>query len=150
MKSIAMRYQSIDELLTELLVIKDIYICGRMNKAICESVEARGEEPKSSRDNWTRYQKLSKEYISNSVNELFEKQAVFREEIAEHGEESLFVVLDSSYVDFDEGLLNEMMIDFYGDKNCVGFASAYNYFAEDFNALINEHLSPRLTKENDF
>lgn len=141
---LTMRYQSIDELLTELLVIKDIYICGRMNKAICESVTARGQEPKSSKDNWKRYQKLSQEYISNSVNELYEKQDIFNEEISEQGQEALFVVLDSSYIDFDEGLLNEMMIDFYGDKNCVGFASAYNYFAEDFNSLIKEYLLSEL------
>ena len=49
-------------------------------------------------------------------------------------------VFDTSYSDFDEDLMNDMMLDFYGGKDSIAFASSYNYFSEDFNALLSEFI----------
>ena len=35
------------------------------------------------------------------------------------------------------------MEEFFGSKHTIGFVSAYNDFAEDFNALISEFLVVR-------
>ena len=49
-------------------------------------------------------------------------------------------VFDTSYADFDEDLINDMMSDFYGGKDSIAFASSYNYFSEDFNAILSEFI----------
>jgi hypothetical protein len=133
--------EKIEELLTELLVIKDIYICGRMNQAICHAVVSNGRKPKKSKETWQRYEQLSSGYIKDSIAELFSRGDDLTEILEICGPVSLNVIFDSSYQDFDSDLVNEMMLDFYGGRDSVGFASAYNYYAEDFNAFLAEFIS---------
>ncbi len=129
-----------EDLLTEILVIKDLYVCGRMNQSICSAVMTAGQENQFSSGNWEEYESLSTSYVNDSISELFFREDEIKETIKKFGPVSANVVFDTSYNDFDDELMNEMMIDFYGDKDSVAFASSYNYFAEDFNAILAEFI----------
>lgn len=130
----------LNELLTELLVIKDLYICGRMNQAICRAVVASGNRPSYSEDTWERYEALSESYTHDSIIELNDRRNEILENIEEFGPVSMHVVLNTNYRDFDEELINDMMRDAYGDVDSIAFASAYSSSADDFNALLEEYL----------
>lgn len=135
-----MEEQTIDELLTELLIIKDLYICGRMNQAICASVTAGSSKPKKSKENWVKYEELSDSYVNDSIQELMSREQFLIEKIEEFGPISLEVVYDTIYDEFDEELINDMMLDYYGGKDTVDFAIAYNQYSCDFNAILSEHV----------
>lgn len=135
-----MANSGIEELLTEILVIKDLYICGRMNQSICLAVVTAGQEDQFTSGNWAEYEELSNSYVNDSIAELFFREDEIKETIKKFGPVSANLLFDTSYNDFDEELINEMMLDFYGDKDTVAFASSYNYFAEDFNALLSEFV----------
>jgi len=135
-----MPYSNIEELLTEILVIKDLYVCGRMNQSICYAVVSAGQHKSFSNKNWHEYEKLSDSYVKDSLSELLFRQEDLLEKLSECGPVSANVVFDTSYADFDEDLINEMMTDFYGSKDSIAFASTYNYFSEDFNAILSEFI----------
>lgn len=135
-----MAYSKIEELLSELLVIKDLYICGRMNQSICHAFVGSGQDSSFSSNNWTQYEELSDSYVKDSISELFYRREDIIEKVSESGPVSVNVVLDTCYMDFDEDLMNDMMLDFFGDRDSIAFASSYNYFSEDFNALLNEFV----------
>jgi hypothetical protein len=135
-----MAYSKIEELLTELLVIKDLYICGRMNQSICHAFVGTGQAKGFSKKNWKEYEDLSKSYVEDSISELFQRREDIIAKVANCGQVSANVVFDTCYFDFDEELMNDMMIDFFGDKDSIAFASSYNYFSEDFNALLAEFI----------
>jgi len=138
-----MARSSIEELLTEILVIKDLYICGRMNQSICFAVVGAGQEKGFTKGNWQEYEELSESYIKDSIAELFYRQEELIEKLEEFGAISANIVFDTCYLDFDDELINDMMTDFYGGKDSVAFASSYNYFSEDFNACFC-HFSTHL------
>ncbi len=133
-----MRKQNIDELITEILVIKDIYVCGRLNQAICSAVELSGSKPKCSRDSWDKYAGLSLAYRDDSVCEIAERQEEIEDKIEDSGFNSLQSVFNTTALDFDEELVNDMMSDFYGTRNSLNFAQSYSRYAEDFNAILSE------------
>lgn len=133
-----MRKQNLDELITEILVIKDIYVCGRLNQSICEAVSLSGSKPKCSRTSWEKYEGLSVAYRDDSVCEIAERQEVIRDRVEECGLVSLESVFNTTAVDFDEELVNDMMRDFYGSKDSLHFAQSYIRYAEDFNAILSE------------
>lgn len=135
-----MANSSIEELLTEILVIKDLYVCGRMNQSICHAVVGAGDKEQFSAKNWTQYEDLSDSYVKDSISELLFRRDDIVEQVAQCGPVSVNVIYDTSYVDFDDDLINDMMQDFYGSKDSVAFASSYNYFAEDFNAILSEFV----------
>jgi hypothetical protein len=135
-----MARSSIEELLTEILVIKDLYICGRMNQSICFAVVGAGQEKGFTKGNWQEYEELSESYIKDSIAELFYRQEELIEKLEEFGSISANIVFDTCYLDFDDELINDMMTDFYGGKDSVAFASSYNYFSEDFNAIFAEFV----------
>ena len=139
-----MAYSKIEELLSELLVIKDLYICGRMNQSICHAFVGSGQDSNFSTNNWSQYEELSDSYVEDSISELFHRREDIIERVAQCGPVSANVVLDTCYMDFDEDLMNEMMTDFYGNKDSIAFASSYNYFSEDFNALLSEFVITEL------
>ena len=139
-----MAYSKIEELLSELLVIKDLYICGRMNQSICHAFVGSGQDVNFSTKNWEQYEELSDSYVEDSISELFHRREDIINKVGECGPVSANVVLDTCYMDFDEDLMNEMMIDFYGHKDSIAFASSYNYFSEDFNALLSEFVITEL------
>lgn len=130
----------IDELLTEILVIKDLYICGRMNQSICLAVVGAGQDGHFSSNNWNQYEKLSDSYVNDSIAELVSRREDILDKVDEVGPVSANIVFDTSYNDFDEDLINDMMQDFYGGKDSIAFASSYNYFCEDFNAILSEFI----------
>ncbi len=133
-----MRKQNLDELITEILVIKDIYVCGRLNQAICEAVSLSGSKPKCSRASWEKYEGLSVAYRDDSVSEVAEREAQILDRIDESGLISLESVFNTTAVDFDQELVNDMMQDFYGSKDSLHFAQSYIKYAEDFNAILSE------------
>lgn len=135
-----MQRPALDELLTETLVIKDLYICGRMNQGICNAVVKSGNKSRYSESNWKRYEDLSEAYRNDSINELFDRRDNLAEGIEAFGPVTLELVLDTTYEDFDEDLINDMMQDFYGGRDTVAFATSYNRYAEDFNALVSEFV----------
>lgn len=135
-----MSKQELDEILTEILVIKDIYICGRMNQAICSAVVKNSLKPKYSRNNWDRYEELSNAYRDDSIGELLARRDELLVNIEENGLLTVDLILGSSYKDFDDDLMNEMMKDFYGGKDTIAFATCYSEYAEDFNAILSEYL----------
>ena len=130
----------IDELLTEILVIKDLYICGRMNQSICLAVVGSGQENHFSSNNWDQYEELSNSYVNDSIEELVARRDEILDKIKDIGPISANIVFDTNYNDFDDELINEMMQDFYGGKDSIAFASSYNYFCEDFNAILSEFI----------
>jgi len=135
-----MQNHSVDELVTELLVIKDIYICGRMNQAICNTVNEAGTNVHCSQDNWKKYEKLSAAYRDDSVCELAIRKETIDDHIEENGLVAVDPILNTTYDEFDEELINDMMRDYYGSKDSIAFAKAYNHCSEDFNALICEFI----------
>lgn len=135
-----MASSKIEELLSEVLVIKDLYVCGRMNQAICYAVVGAGQEKNFSKKNWNVYEELSTNYIKDSVSELVHRRDELVNELEKVGPVTANIVFDTSYADFDEELINDMMTDFYGGKDSIAFASSYNYFAEDFNAILSEFV----------
>lgn len=135
-----MAYSNIEELLTEILVIKDLYICGRMNQSICHAVVGAGKEKSFTKKNWLQYEELSESYVRDSISELIFRREDLLDKIEEFGPVSANVIFDTSYSDFDEELINEMMSDFYGGKDSIAFASSYNYFSEDFNSILAEFI----------
>ncbi len=139
-----MARSSIEALLTELLVIKDLYICGRMNKSICHAVVGSSEKKSYSKKNWKQYEDLSNSYVNDSISELLFRRDDIVEKVTECGPISINVAYDTSYVDFDDDLINDMMKDFYGSKDSIAFASSYNYFSEDFNAILSEFVITEL------
>jgi hypothetical protein len=139
-----MAYSKIEELLTELLVIKDLYICGRMNQSICHAFVGSGQAKGFSKNNWKQYEDLSNSYVEDSISELFQRREDIIAKVADCGPVSANVVFDTCYMDFDEELMNDMMIDFFGNKDSIAFASSYNYFSEDFNALLAEFIITEL------
>lgn len=139
-----MANSSIEELLTEILVIKDLYICGRMNQSICYAVVGAGEEENFSKKNWSQYEELSDSYIKDSISELLFRRDDIIDRVSDCGPVSINVVFDTSYLDFDEDLINDMMLDFYGARDTIAFASSYNYFSEDFNAILSEFVLTEL------
>lgn len=139
-----MARSSIEELLTEILVIKDLYICGRMNQSICHAVVGAGDIKNYSKKNWTQYEELSDSYVKDSLAELVFRRDEIVDKVAECGPVSINVVYDTSYSDFDDDLINDMMSDFYGTKDSIAFASSYNYFSEDFNAILAEFVLTEL------
>lgn len=135
-----MSEHAIDELLAELLIIKDLYICGRMNQEICNTVFAKKSAAVKRTSNWDKYQDLSDAYVSDSITEILERRKSLLEEFAKLGDVSLDVIFNTIYDDFDDDLVNEMMSDFYGGKDTVAFAIAYNQYASDFNSIISDQL----------
>ncbi len=139
-----MASSKIEELLSEILVIKDLYICGRMNQSICYAVVGAGQQKNFSKKNWNVYEELSENYIKDSISELVFRRDELIEELQKVGPVTANVVFDTSYADFDDELINEMMTDFYGGKDSIAFASSYNYFSEDFNAILSEFVITEL------
>lgn len=140
-----MSYSKLQELITETLVIKDLYICGRMNQSICHAVTGSASENnassgKQSSRNWDKYEDLSNSYIQDAISELVFRKDDLKEKFSDGEYSSVNSVFDTSYADFDEDLMNDMMLDFYGGKDSIAFASSYNYFSEDFNALLSEYI----------
>ena len=111
-----------------------------MNQSICHAVVGAGDKEQFSQKNWTQYEDLSDSYVKDSISELLFRRDDIVEHVAECGPVSVNVVYDTSYVDFDDDLINDMMSDFYGSKDSIAFASSYNYFAEDFNAILSEFV----------
>ncbi len=142
-----MRKQNLDELITEILVIKDIYVCGRLNQAICRAVELSESKPKCSRSTWDRYESLSLAYRDDSVCEVAERKNEVLDRVKDHGLRSLESIFNTTASDFDEELVNEMMTDFYGSKDSFSFAMAYSNYAEDFNAILSEFTVPEEDKD---
>lgn len=138
MRLVVMRKQNLDELITEILVIKDIYVCGRLNQAICEAVALSGSKPKCSRASWEKYEGLSVAYRDDSVCETAERQDAILDRIGESGLVSLESIFNTTAADFDAELMNDMMQDFYGSKDTLHFAQSYSRYAEDFNAILSE------------
>jgi hypothetical protein len=139
-----MASSKIEELLSEILVIKDLYICGRMNQSICYAVVGAGQQKNFSKKNWGVYEELSENYIKDSISELVFRRDELITELQKVGPVTANVVFDTSYADFDDELINEMMTDFYGGKDSIAFASSYNYFSEDFNAILSEFVITEL------
>ncbi len=135
-----MRKQNLDELITEILVIKDIYVCGRLNQSICEAVSASGSKPKCSRASWEKYEGLSVAYRDDSVCEIAEREEAILNKIDDCGVVALESVFNTTASDFDEDLVNDMMRDFYGSKDTLHFAQSYMRYAEDFNAVLSEFV----------
>ena len=135
-----MSYSNVQELITETLVIKDLYICGRMNQSICHAVTGAATENNYTSTNWTKYEDLSNSYIQDAISELVFRRDELKEKFSSGEYSSANAVFDTSYADFDEDLMNDMMLDFYGGKDSIAFASSYNYFSEDFNALLSEFI----------
>lgn len=133
-----MRKQNLDELVTELLVIKDIYICGRLNQAICDAVEASGNAVKCSSDNWEKYTSLSSTYRDDSVCEIAERRESIVDKVSGSGPIALESIYNTTAIDFDEDLVNDMMRDYYGGRDSLNFAQSYARYAEDFNAILSE------------
>ncbi len=128
----------LEELLSEILVIKDLYVCGRLNQSICLSTV--GVRNNDSNSNWEKYEQLSDSYVKDSIVELFQRRDNIVAEFDGSRPVSANVLYDTSYLDFDEDLMNDMMRDFFGGKDSIAFASSYNYFAEDFNAILSEFI----------
>ena len=135
-----MSYSNVQELITETLVIKDLYICGRMNQSICQAVTGSACENGMKSKNWDKYEELSNSYIQDAISELVFRKDDLKDKFSAGEFMSANAVFDTSYADFDEDLMNDMMLDFYGGKDSIAFASSYNYFSEDFNALLSEFI----------
>jgi hypothetical protein len=135
-----MSYSKVQELITETLVIKDLYICGRMNQSICQAVTGCAEDQKTSSKNWKKYEELSNSYIRDSIGELIFRKNELTEKLSMGEYTSANTIFDTSYADFDLDLMNDMMLDFYGGIDSIAFASSYNYFSEDFNAILSEFI----------
>ena len=135
-----MSYSNVQELITETLVIKDLYICGRMNQSICHAVVGENEPEEYGSKNWKKYEELSNSYIQDAISELVFRKRELKEKFSMGEYTSANAVFDTSYADFDEDLINDMMSDFYGGKDSIAFASSYNYFSEDFNAILSEFI----------
>ena len=135
-----MSYSKVQELITETLVIKDLYICGRMNQSICHAITGSSNENGTSSKNWVKYEELSNSYIQDAISELIFRKNDLKEKFSTGEFSTANAVFDTSYSDFDEDLMNDMMLDFYGGKDSIAFASSYNYFSEDFNAMLSEFI----------
>jgi len=99
-----------------------------------------GQENHFSSNNWNQYEELSNSYVNDSIEELVARRDEILDKIKDIGPISANIVFDTNYNDFDDELINEMMQDFYGGKDSIAFASSYNYFCEDFNAILSEFI----------
>lgn len=135
-----MRGRKLQEYCIEILSLKDLYIRGRINQMIGCSIENQSKVA-TLRDNADAL--LSKEYIQSAVNEFY----TFRKKLLDFDpaafEETLGVILNTEYTDFNDVYFSESMEQFFGSKHTIGFVSAYNDYAEDFNALVSEFLVMR-------
>ncbi len=135
-----MRGRKLQEYCIEILSLKDLYIRGRINQMIGCSIENQSKVS-TLRDNADAL--LSKEYIQSAVNEFY----TFRKKLLDFDpvafDETLGVILNTEYTDFNDVYFNESMEQFFGSKHTIGFVSAYNDYAEDFNALVSEFLVMR-------
>ena len=124
----------------EILSLKDLYIRGRLNQLIAATIDMKSRFNDLTREDYSR---LSKEYIQNSVAEFFK----FRKKLLDFDpgayEDTLDIIINTEYSDFDDAYFCEAMEEFFGSKHTIGFVSAYNDFADDFNALIAEFLVVR-------
>lgn len=120
--------------ITEFLVIKDLYICGRMNLMVGQGLAS---VPSYSTTNLKEYKSLSRSYITDSIAEL--KERVIQLQLI-HELNYLNLLIDTSANSFDDDLMNDMLLDYFGSKDSIAFISAYNYFATDFEFLVKEYL----------
>lgn len=127
---------NLDDLIIEILVIKDLYICGRMNSLISENLSGSAHKLQE-------FNEIALKYVSDSVLELKDRIALIDSESLRAIDEQVF---QSLYTDFDKDLFNELMEDYYGSATSISFATSYNYFSEDFNSLIIEFME---IKNND-
>lgn len=123
-----MRSDKLQEHCIGILSLKDQYIRGRINQMLNSSPTHRTES------------ELSEKYIQDAVAEFYS----FRKKMLAYDSsilmETLDIILNTEYGDFNDLHFSEPMETFFGSKHTIGFVSAYNDFAEDFNALLREFL----------
>lgn len=134
------KHEIADEILSEFLVIKDLYICGRMNDAICKSIDSIGASKLCTKEKLLEYRRLSASYRDDSVGEFINRRDKLSKIYNNIGPIALEIILDTTYDSFDFDLVNDMMEDYYGGVDTVAFADAYNDYSEDFNAFIAEYF----------
>jgi hypothetical protein len=132
-----MRGKKLQEYCIEILSLKDLYIRGRINQMMGSSIESQSKVAalRSNAD-----VQLSKEYIQSAVNEFYTFRNKLLDFDSQAFEETLDIIIGTEYSDFNDLYFNEAMEQFFGSKHTIGFVSAYNDYAEDFNALVSEFL----------
>lgn len=135
-----MNGKRLEEYSLEILALKDLYIRGRINHLIASSIDPDHSFNNLSRDHYLR---LSKGYIQNSVEEFFRFRKKLLDFDPEAYEDTLDIILNTEYGDFNDAYFCESMEEFFGSKHTIGFVSVYSDYAEDFNALISEFLVVR-------
>lgn len=129
-----------NELLAEILIIKDLYICGRMNYDISQVVFEAGKNMKYSKENWAKYEVLSETYIDNSVKEFLNKKEELELRVKESDVDVLDIIVDTKADEFDGELFNDIMKEFYGGRDTLSFVTAYNKYSNEFNTIIKEYF----------
>ena len=108
-----------------------------MNQSIFDSASPVCLTNNKAKESWKQYEDLAQAYRKNSIKELLARTEIedgfLRPEAAE-------IVLDTTYDDFDEDLINDLMLEHYGNKRTVDFAVAYNQYASDFNSILVEYI----------
>lgn len=135
-----MNGKKLKEYCLEILALKDLYIRGRINQLISASIDSKIRFNNLSCEDYAR---LSKDYIQNSVAEFFKFRKKLLDYDPEAYEDTLDLIINTEYSDFNDAYFCESMEEFFGSKHTIGFVSAYNDYAEDFNALISEFLVVR-------
>lgn len=124
-----------EDVVASVMCLKDLYISGRMNLNIADTI---ADCEHFGKENLEEYTALAQDHLNGSVDTLIQ---MYKDgDLTQLDDEILYLVTDSSYEDFDDELMNDMVTDFYGSKDSVGFASSYNYFGEDFNNLLSEFI----------
>jgi hypothetical protein len=123
---------TVDELIGELLVIKDLYICGRLNQNVYSAFD--NSWSKDAKKQVNEYVDISNKYVNDSVVELSHRF----EDLKGIDPICLEMVLNSHFSDYEDDLFNDMMRDYYGSKDSIAFAYCYHLFSDDFNAILME------------
>ena len=130
-----MMKKKFEDVVSEILVIKDLYICGRMNLAIADTIT---NHEGYSEHNVQEYVRLATSYVDDSAKELYQRYEDKELDVLE--DDVLYIITDSCSNDFDEDLFNDMMEDYFGGIDSLGFISAYHQYGEDFNNLLREFI----------
>lgn len=122
-----------EDVVATVTCLKDIYISGRLNLNIANAI---ADCEDYTQKNLKEYTELAKGQVNESVEEL---KNMYVEGHLKHLDSSvLYLIEDTSYDEFDEDLMNEMVEDYYGGIDSLGFASCYEHFGKDFNNLLQE------------
>jgi hypothetical protein len=130
-----MQEKSLEELCVNILELKDKYISYRLNQIILDA-----KPNKNTIFDYSNYSQKSNECVTDVMFEFIKLRNKMMLIDHEFYQNSIDILLNTEYRDFKDEYITDKVIEHFGAKDTIAFASVYNDLAEDFNALSREFV----------